>query len=232
MKILKEIFWKINNVVRRQPMTCRISRSANIRHTWLEGYNKVTTGVKLTNSEIGYGTFIGRDSNIDQCKIGRYCACAAGFEVLRGEHPTHEIASIHPALYSAKGQYGFTYVDQSIYEEFKYIEEGGKMWSVIVGNDVWIASDVKVCENVKIGDGAIAMSGAVVTKNVPPYAIVGGIPARIVGYRFSEGQIAALLQLQWWDRGEKWIKEHAQYFDDVENLIRIGRKEGLINDGK
>lgn len=230
MEILKEVYWKINSIIWKQPLTCRISHAVNIRHTKLEGYNKIASHTKILDSEIGYGTFIGKSSSINQCKIGRYCACASGLEILKGRHPIHTIASIHPALYSALGQYGFTYVNKSIYEEFKYIEKDGKKWSAMVGNDVWIASDVKVCENVEIENGAIVMAGAIVTKDVPPYAIVGGIPATIIGYRFSEVQIKALLQLQWWNRGEKWIREHVQYFDDVERLIYIGRKEGLIKD--
>lgn len=224
---LKELYWRINNIILKQPLTCRISRSAEIKNSKLEGNNKVTVNAKIINSEIGYGTFVAKNSIVWQCKIGRYCA--VGFETLRGGHPIHTIGSIHPALYSSAGQYGFTYAKDSIYEEFKYIEEDGEKWSVVIGNDVWVtAGATKIYQNIRIGDGAVIMADAVVTKDVPPYAIVGGVPAKIIGYRFNEKQIEGLLKLQWWNRGEEWIKEHVQYFDDVDHLLNIAKKEGLV----
>jgi hypothetical protein len=67
-----------------------------------------------------------------------------------------------------------------------------------IGNDVWIGDRVVIMSGVKIGDGAIVAAGAVVTKDVPPYAIVGGVPARVIKYRFDEKTIHRLLDLQWW----------------------------------
>jgi acetyltransferase-like isoleucine patch superfamily enzyme len=166
----KELYWKINNIVKRQPSTCRISRSAILKNSILEGNNKITAYTKVIDSEIGYGTFVGKNSVIWNCKIGKYCAVR--FETLRGAHSIHTVASIHPALYSNLNQYGFTYVENSTFEEFKYIEEDGKKWSIVVGNDVWItAGTTQIVQNVRIGDGAIVMAGAVVTKSVQPYAI-------------------------------------------------------------
>ena len=90
---------------------------------------------------------------------------------------------------------------------------------VEVGNDVWIASDVKLLPGIVIHDGAVIAAGAVVTKDVPPYAIVGGVPAKVIRYRFTKEQIESLLDIQWWNKDEKWIREHAGLFDDVDGFL-------------
>ena len=74
-------------------------------------------------------------------------------------------------------------------------------------------------EGVTIGDGAVVAAGAIVTKDVPPYAIVGGVPAKVIKYRFDEETIKKLLELKWWEKDQAWIKGHADDFDDVEKLL-------------
>lgn len=78
---------------------------------------------------------------------------------------------------------------------------------ITIENDVWIASNVKIKQGVKIGDGAVVATESFVTKNVPPYAVVGGNPAKIIKYRFSEEQISALLKIRWWDWEDDKIRE-------------------------
>lgn len=81
-----------------------------------------------------------------------------------------------------------------------------------------------------ISDGAIVAAGAVVTKDVPPYAIVGGVPAKIIRYRFTEEQIEWLMELKWWDKDEQWIKAHAKHFDDIEHFMEIVKQEKNDNE--
>ena len=83
---------------------------------------------------------------------------------------------------------------------------------VEIGNDVWIGASVIILPGVNVGDGAILAAGAVVTKHVPPYAIVGGVPARIIRYRFSEEQIKLLLRIRWWDWTEDQIEKNIELF--------------------
>lgn len=83
---------------------------------------------------------------------------------------------------------------------------------VIIGNDVWIGSHALILGGVKIGDGAVIGAGAVVTKDVPPYAVVGGVPARIIKYRFSQEIIDKLLEIKWWNLPENILKENIKLF--------------------
>lgn len=215
--ICENVAINIKCVVSGIPCNCIVQLSVKVISSKIEGRVKIDANTKIRNSEIGFGSFVAGNSNIVRCKIGKYSL--VGFNSLIGAHPIHNIASIHPALYSTKGQYGYTYVKKDNFDEYKDADDNG--YAIVIGNDVWATGDIKIIQGITIGDGAVVMSAAVVTKNVPPYAIVAGIPAKIIGYRFSEGDIGFLLKLCWWDRGEEWIKAHAEYFSSVENLKKV-----------
>ena len=183
-----------------------------------EGMNRLTTDVTFLTSSIGYASYIGNRSFIKNTKIGRYTCIATDVMTVAGSHPTSKFVSIHPAFYSTRKQSGFTYVSEDKFSDFNYIDENHK-FTVIIGNDVWIGSGVKIMEGVTIGDGAVVAAGAIVTKDVPPYAVVGGVPAKVIKYRFDEETIKKLLELKWWEKDRAWIKSHADDFDDVEKLL-------------
>lgn len=183
-----------------------------------EGMNRLTTDVTFLTSSIGYASYIGNRSFIKNTKIGRYTCIATDVMTVAGSHPTSKFVSIHPAFYSTRKQSGFTYVREDKFSDFNYIDENQK-FTVMIGNDVWIGSGVKIMEGVTIGDGTVVAAGAIVTKDVPPYAIVGGVPAKIIKYRFDEETIKKLLELKWWEKDQAWIKSHADDFDDVEKLL-------------
>lgn len=183
-----------------------------------EGMNRLTTDVTLLTSSIGYASYIGNRSFIKNTKIGRYTCIATDVMTVAGSHPTSKFVSIHPAFYSTRKQSGFTYVSEDKFSDFNYIDENQK-FTVMIGNDVWIGSGVKIMEGITIGDGAVVAAGAIVTKDVPPYAIVGGVPAKVIKYRFDEDTIKKLLDLKWWEKDQAWIKSHADDFDDVEKML-------------
>ena len=90
---------------------------------------------------------------------------------------------------------------------------------VIIGNDVWIGANVVILPGVTIGDGAVLAAGAVITKDVAPYAIVGGIPARVIKYRFDKNIIDRLMNLKWWDWPIEKIRENVESFYRVEDIL-------------
>ena len=90
----------------------------------------------------------------------------------------------------------------------------------MIGNDVWIGNDVRIFPGVTIGDGAVVGTGAVVTKDLEPYGIYAGVPAKLIRKRYDVGTIDALLDLKWWEKDEEWLREHSAWFADVEELIR------------
>lgn len=187
------------------------------RDTVFEGGNRVAEGAKVISCYIGYGAGVGRDADISKTRVGRYAL--VGAQVIRGRHPLDQV-SIHPAYYSIAKQNGFTYVTEQFYEEFKYADPENKI-SVIIGNDAWLTTGCKIVEGVTVGDGAVVLNGAVVTKDVPPYAIVGGVPAKVLRYRFDPETIAWLLELRWWDKDEAWQKKYAPYFSSPQRLREV-----------
>ena len=180
-----------------------------------EGGNALQEKARVLNSQLGYGTYIGANSFICNAKIGRYCCIGGNVKTITGNHPVRQFVSVHPAFYSTRKQSGFSYVTKEKFSDFNYIQEKEKI-SVIIGNDVWIGENVSILEHVMIGDGAVAAAGAVVTKNVPDYAIVGGIPAKVIGYRFDNPTIEFLKKTKWWDKPQDWIAQHAELFESVE----------------
>jgi len=219
---------RLSGAFRGLPADSNIDFRAVIRKTKLRGRNTINSNVVIYNSDVGYGTAVlsaGNKALIKNCKIGKYSQC--GFYSMIGAHPTKTIVSIHPAFYSTMKQNGFSYVNKTIFEEFKYTKNG---YSIEIGNDVWITpGGTRIVQGVTIGDGAIVHAESVVTKDVPPYAIVGGVPARIIGYRFNEEQIDFLLKLKWWDRDETWIESHASFFSDISKLIEVvTEEEGIL----
>lgn len=190
-----------------------------------EGRNIISEGVSLTgHSSVGYGSYIGAYSKLCDAEIGRYTCISSYVSLVGGKHPTNNWVSIHPAFFSVQKQSGFTYVTEQKFEEHDYLDKD-KTTKIRIGNDVWIGSHVLLLEGISIGDGAIIATGAVVVNDVPPYAIVGGCPARLIRYRFSHEQIQFLLERRWWDKNEPWIKAHVNLFESIQSFM-----EGIENE--
>lgn len=187
-----------------------------------EGGNNICSGVTF-DGKIGYGSYIGPNSTLSKTSIGRYCSIAQSVQLAAGRHPSSQFVSTHPAFFSTLKQSGFSYVNEQKFEEYKYADEE-KKYLLIIGNDVWIGANVLLLEGITIGDGAIVGAGSVVTKDVPPFSIVAGSPARVIRYRFTEDEIAFLNEFQWWNKDTEWIKNHAELFQDISNFKLLEEK--------
>ncbi|MCI9554965.1 MAG: CatB-related O-acetyltransferase [Oscillibacter sp.] len=128
--------------------------------------------------------------NGDRLVIGKFCSIACGTRFLMNS-ANHALDSLS------------TYVFPIFYEEWDHGMEVAEAWDrrgdIVIGNDVWIGYEAVILSGVTIGDGAIVAARSVVTKDVPPYTIVGGVPARTIRRRFDQETIDALLELRWWD---------------------------------
>lgn len=200
-----------------------LSRGSNVGgfSTTFEGGNRIGEQTTFTGS-IGYGSYIGRNCYIT-AKIGRYCSIAGHVRTAIGRHPTDTFVSTHPAFFSVAEQSGFTYVKQGKFEELRAADEVGN--SVVIGNDVWIGEGAILLDGVTVGDGAVIAAGAVVVKNVPPYTVVGGVPAKEIKKRFSDAEIEFLLRTEWWNRPKDWICRHADLFEDIGRLMNALNSE-------
>lgn len=152
-------------------------------------HNIIYDNTLMVNVKVGDYTYIGGESKIQNATIGKFCSLGSELRIGLGRHPIH-LKSTFPGFYTDGSYYGV---------EKEYDNPIENYLPVVIGNDVWIGTRVMILDGVKIGDGAIIGAGAVVTKDVPPYAIVGGVPAKIIRYRFTESEIKHFLNLQWWN---------------------------------
>jgi hypothetical protein len=118
---------------------------------------------------------------------------------------------------SLKKQTGCTFAKKQYAEEYRFYDKEREI-AFKVGNDCWIGHEACFVGGVEVGDGAVVLARAMVTKDVPPYAIVGGVPAKVIGYRYDEATIEMLLRVKWWDKDVKWFEEHADLLCDMEKF--------------
>ena len=191
-----------------------------------EGYNKISHKTVIVNCNIGKGTYLQENCNFVNTNFGRYCSIAPGSKLIVGNHPTSKFVAMHPAFYSGRSIGGLSYQHTSYTEEYRTVINDRYC---IVENDVWIGTDAKILGGVTIHNGVVVAAGSIVTKDVPPYAIVAGIPARIVRYRFTEKEIESLQTIQWWDKDDAWIRQNIDQFDDIESFVTKLKKDQSID---
>ena len=147
-------------------------------------------GAEIINSKIGNYSYVGKRSILYNTTIGNYCSIANDVRICLGKHPV-TFFSTNPFLF-----------DESFYNYYKNSNEKIKnsIGKVTIENDVWIGANVTIVDNVTIGTGAVVAAGSVVTKNVKPYSIIGGVPAKIIKYRFSKNVINQISKTKWYNK--------------------------------
>lgn len=175
---------------------------------------------------LGDHSYIARTNNAVQelhdpvVEIGKYCSIAGGVKFLG--------TAQHASATHKKCVANFPF-----HEEWQMAYPAGEMRGpIMIGNDVWIGENAFIMDGVQIGDGAIVGATATVTKDVPAYAVVVGVPARIVHYRFEPEVIEKLLQIKWWNWDEDKIKQALPDFNDIETFInKHGSSQSIVYGG-
>lgn len=183
-------------------------RMCAIRNSKIHKKASVGNGAKLVNCEIGRYSYI-YGSGMVHTKVGSFCSIASKCSIGGGQHPTSWISS-SPVFYN-KGNVLKTNFANTSFEEYA---------STIIGNDVWIGAKCLIKGGITIGDGAIVAMGSVVTKDIPPYEIWGGNPAKCIRKRFDDETITKLLELKWWDWDEEKLYKYGSYFNDPTHLFK------------
>lgn len=173
-------------------------------------------GVKIKGSKVGAYTYISANTDVENAEIGKFCSISDHCRIGMGGHNTNQI-STSPIFTEAHNGTKYQWTDKDV--------NASPSKKAIIGNDVLIGSHALVFGGVVIGNGAVVAAGAVVTKDIPPYAVVGGVPARVIKYRFSQDLIDKLIEMQWWYWPEKKLKGNLELFQKmdlkVEDLERI-----------
>lgn len=188
----------------------RINSTVNVHpDSTFEGANSIWSG-SYFKGNMGYGTYITQNCLIEG-NIGRFCSIAADVKVARGTHPIGApYATTSPMFFSLRKQTGSTFAKKQLFDEIHN--------PITIGNDCWIGQGSFLVGGISIGDGAVVLAGAVVTKDVPPYAIVGGVPAQIIKYRYNEETIRFLIEKEWWNMPIEWLKNNSELLCDIDKL--------------
>ncbi len=201
---------------------CKLSTGVIIKdrctifNSILEHNTAIYPNTELSKSQIGAFSYLNENSSMGGVTVGRFTSIGPSFICGYGEHPTNFITT-SPVFYSTRMQCGVSFTETNRFEEHKETR---------IGSDVWIGSRVFVKDGVTIGNGALIAAGAVVVADVPDYAVVGGVPAKLIRYRFSEEGIRELLEIQWWLWSEEKLRDAQPLLaqPDIQSFLEWSRR--------
>ena len=212
MSLLGNVTSIIVNIPRR--ICTKVSLLALLRGTVVSRKAAVAAMSRLYNSSVGDFSYIGSNCIIISTSIGKYCSISGNCIIGPAEHPM-DWAATSPVFLDGANM---------LKENFHYHHY--TCYSIThIGNDVWIGEGAYIKGGCRIGDGAVIAAKAVVTKDVEPYAIVAGVPAKLLRRRFDDKIVNKLSELKWWNLNEKLIKERlASVVNDVEKFVEVLQK--------
>lgn len=183
---------------------CTIGDDTTIERTELEGCNAINRRSYINDSTIGAFTYTGINTTINYSKIGRFCSIGRNVDIGGFNHDYHKITTMSTERY-----------DQLVGLNISK-DSGNKIELCSIGNDVWIAAGAQILHSVSIGNGAVIGAGAVVTRNIPPFAIAVGVPARVIGFRCEENLISKLEKISWWNWSIEKLKKYGEELTRLE----------------
>lgn len=181
-----------------------------VRNSSIDSTSKIEAGSHVVNSSFGRYSYCGYNCEIYNTDIGAFSSIANWVSSGLSQHPVDWV-STSPVFREGRDSV------KKKYATLSYTEDGKR---TRIGNDVWIGEKVLIKQGVTIGDGAIIGMGSVVTKDIEPYTIVGGNPARVIRKRFSDDIITKLLEIKWWELDDAELEKYAGCFNDPEEFIR------------
>ena len=171
-----------------------VSATAKVSNSVLKYYSRLKDYTEVHNSILGKYSYVSQYSIVNKSKIGKFCSIANGCYIGLWEHDT-DVSTHSFYLYEHCGNFVEGYTN--------YKKDNIK---TSIGNDVWIGANSVIMKGIKISDGAIIGASSVVTKDVPPYAVVVGNPAKVIKYRYDKNDIEWLLNIKWWNFSRKKLK--------------------------
>ena len=197
-------------IIKNREKNICIKNMAKVENSRLGFYNTIYDYAEIQNSIIDDFTYISANTKINKSIIGRFSSIGPDVKIGLGIHPT-DFVSTSPVFYSTRKQCQISFVEKTLTQEYG---------TITIGNDVWIGANALIMDNIKVGDGAIIAAGAVVTKDVEPYSVVAGVPAKKIKQRFDNEKIKMLMELKWWNKELIWITENIDKFSNINHFLQ------------
>ncbi len=189
-------------------------RFSAIKDSQIHKTSKIESGSSIVHTIMDKHSFCGYDCELCNCQIGSFVSIANKVVIGGGEHPVHWVG-MSPVFYEGRDSV------KAKFSEHKRRE----LPTTTIGHDVWIGQRALLKSGISVGIGAVIGMGSVVTKDVDPYAIVAGNPARLIRKRFDNETIRLLLKSKWWDWPEEQLIQYAVYFNNVELFLKKAKPE-------
>lgn len=175
---------------------CTVGNDTNVERCLFENNVIINRRSFVNDSQIGAYSYAGINLTMNWTRLGRFCSLGRNVDIGGFDHDYHKVTTMPQFRWNQMTNGGGKIPDVMLHDY------------CVIGNDVWIAAGAQVLHKAKIGDGAVIGGGAVVTHDIPAYAIAVGIPAKVIGYRFEQKYINDLLELQWWNWPMQVIIDH------------------------